>query len=642
MRHIKTVFIIAVLSILFSCSRYLDVVPDNIATIENAFTLRSSAEKYLYTCYSYMPDNGDFNYNTAFNAADEVWYMDPPMDIDQTFLNIAKSQQNVANPLGNYWSGSNHGYPLFQGLRDCNTFLANIGKVRELNAYERDRWIAEVKFLKAYYHFLLFQRYGPIPLIKENMPISSTPEEVKVYRQPVDSVVNYIVKLLDESFANEMLPDRINGTESSELGRITKVIVIALKAKVLVTAASPLFNGNTDYANFVDNRGVHLFNAVFDATKWKRASDACKEAIDFCTAQNYALSTFSGNTGYVINDTIKRELDIRTAITNKINNPEVIWPNTNSMASSIQQYSMPMVLLASTNASNQPKGIIAPTLKMAELFYTKNGVPITEDKTWDYTNRNNLKIATAADKFYIKPGETTVLLNFDREPRFYADLSFDRGIWFGNWINNYSTAVALNYVKIRKGEIAARQGLSNYSITGYTIKKLVNIETSCAVDGNMLGNIVRYPWPEMRMADLYLLYSEALNELNGPSPEAYNWINLVRSRAGLKTVEYSWTNFSKDPTKYTTKEGLRDIIQHERSIELAFEGQHYWDIKRWKTAHIVLNNPIFGWDITQVAPETYYKEVLLFNQNFAMRDYFWPIETKELQINNNLVQNPGW
>ena len=146
----------------------------------------------------------------------------------------------------------------------------------------------------------------------------------------------------------------------------------------------------------------------------------------------------------------------------------------------------------------------------------------------------------------------------------------------------------------------------------------------------------------MRMADLYLLYSEALNELNGPSPEAYNWINLVRSRAGLKTVEYSWTNFSKDPTKYTTKEGLRDIIQHERSIELAFEGQHYWDIKRWKTAHIILNNPIFGWDITQVAPETYYKEVLLFNQNFAMRDYFWPIETKELQINNNLVQNPGW
>ncbi|MDP4290520.1 MAG: RagB/SusD family nutrient uptake outer membrane protein [Bacteroidota bacterium] len=644
MRHIKTIIIIAAMGILVSCTKFLDVVPDNIATIENAFTLRTSAEKYLFTCYSYMPDNGYMDTNTGFNAADEVWYPDPTHDIDQTYLNIAKGQQNAANPLGNWWSGKNQGHALFDALRDCNIFLDNIGKVTDLQPYDRDRWTAEVTFLKAYYHFLLLQRYGPIPLIKTNLPISATPAEVKVYREPVDSVVNYIVQLLDKAYTSENLPDRIVGNEGQELGRITKSIVLAFKAKVLVTAASPLFNGNPDYANFVDRRGVHLFNPVYSADKWQRAADACKEAIDFCSTYGaYSLSYFAGNTGYILNDTIRKQLDIRTSTTNKINNPEVIWANTNSMANTIQRYAMVKLNSAAVSTSG-PKQIIGPTLKMAEMFYTKNGVPINEDKTWDYINRYALKVSTKPYQYFIKTGETTAQLHFDREPRFYADLGFDRGVWFGNWINNYSTAnpTSLYYIMTRKGEFAAMQDVSNYCITGYYAKKLVNIETSCASDGNITSYTVTYPWPEMRMADLYLMYSEALNELNGPSDEAYKWIDLVRARAGIPSVEFAWTNFATDPTKYKTQSGFRDIIHHERAIEFMFEGQRYWDLKRWKTAHIELNNPIKGWDITQASAQGFYSPVLLFNQTFAMRDYFCPIETLELQINNNLVQNPGW
>lgn len=650
MKHIKALLIIAVLGTLISCSKYLDVVPDNVATIENIFTLRSSAEKYLNTCYSYMPDNGHPNTNTAFSLAGEVWWPDPINSFNGTYWNIARGLQSVANPLGNWWTGTNYGKAMFDGIRDCNTFLANINKVPELNPYERERWIAEVKFLKAYYNFILFQRYGPIPLIKENMPISSSPEAIKVYRQPVDSVVNYIVQLLDESFANDLLPDRIVGNEGSELGRITKSIVIAFKARVLVTAASPLFNGNTEYANFTDKRGVHLFNSEYSSEKWQKAVDACKAAIDFCTVNgSYSLSTFAGNTGYKINDTIKRQLDIRTAITNKINNPEVIWANTNSPAKDVQTWSMPVLTTAGNASGSRPKGTVGPTINMAEYFYTKNGVPISEDKTWDYANRYALKVAGAADKFYIKTGQTTIQLHYDREPRFYADLGFDRGIWFGNWINNYIISTpgvpsALLYVMARNGEAAARQDATGFCITGYYCKKLINVESSGAADGNFVTGLVTYPYPEMRMAELYLLYSEALNELGGatPDPEAYVWINLVRARAGLPSVQDSWTNFSTNPDKYKTKEGLRDIIQQERTIELMFEGQRYWDLLRWKTAHIVLNTPIMGWDITQSTPQNFYRKVLLFNKNFMMRDYFWPIETKELQINSNLVQNPGW
>ena len=640
----NSIYILALLVLLSSCKKYLDVIPDNVATIDNAFNLRSSAERYLFTCYSYIPRHGHFNTNPAFNGADEVWYPVPPIDVNTDVYSIALGLQNVSSPYANFWSGERSGRPLFQGIRDCNIFLDNIGKVEELSSFERERWISEVKFLKAYYHFYLMRMYGPIPIVRENLPISATPEEVQVYRAPVDEVVNYIVDLLDTAFANDNLPEKLAGTEQSELGRITKPIVLALKAKVLVTAASPLFNGNPEYSNFKDNRGVQLFNPDFDPKKWERAAAACKEAIDYCELQGYKLNEFNGNFNYGINDTIRKELDFRTAITSRDDNVEVIWANTNSRADvNMQRWSMPIIAPNATSSSG-PKGILSPTLKIVETFYTRNGLPITDDKTWDYADRYALKTATEDDRFYVAEGEQTVKLHFDKEPRFYASVGFDRGIWFGNWENNYDVEAPLNYVQGRKGEISARQGISNYSITGYYIKKLVNIETfGAAKDGNITSNIVTYPWPEIRLADLYLLYSEALNETSSAyNPQTTVWINKVRQRAGIPSVEESWDLYSNTPGYYMQKDNLRKIIHQERAIELAFEGQRFWDLRRWKEAHKVLNEPIKGWDILQESAAAYYRPVLLYNQRFTMKEYFWPIKLSEMQINKNLVQNPGW
>ena len=93
-------------------------------------------------------------------------------------------------------------------------------------------------FLKAYYHYYLFRQYGPIPLVEQNIEVSSGPDAVKVYREPVDEVVQYISDLLDETVAD--LPDKIEN-ETDELGRITQPAALALKAKVWLLAASPLF-----------------------------------------------------------------------------------------------------------------------------------------------------------------------------------------------------------------------------------------------------------------------------------------------------------------------------------------------------------------------------------------------------------------
>jgi len=111
-----------------SCKKYLDVVPDNIATIDYAFTLRTSAEKYLFNCFSYMPAHGNFNTNPAMSAGDEVWYMDPPLDVSGAvnFWNIARGQQNASDPWGDYWLGQHQGKNLWIAIRDCNVFLDNI------------------------------------------------------------------------------------------------------------------------------------------------------------------------------------------------------------------------------------------------------------------------------------------------------------------------------------------------------------------------------------------------------------------------------------------------------------------------------------------------------------------------------------
>lgn len=646
MKQFKIILFISIFSLLAGCKKFLDVVPDNVATIDNAFTQRSSAEKYLFTCFSYMPRHGDLNgstiQNPGFVCADEMWFFYPSRDIATDLWNVARGQQNSTDPLGDFWTGDNAGSRLYQGLRDCNIFLENIHKVPDMDQQEKERWIREVKFLKAYYHFYLLRMYGPIPLIKTNLPISSTSSQVQVYRQPVDSCFNYVVQLLNEAMQDSVLPARIIGNEASELGRPTGAMVLSLKAKVLVEAASPLWNGNTDYAGLRDDQGTVLFNPTYDADKWVKAAAACKDAIDYCQANGYALYYWPPTTGvgWIVNDTIKTELNIRTAVTEKNFNTEIIWANTKSKAADIQRWAMP--LIAAGTSGSGPKGMIAPPIKMAELFYTNHGVPINEDISWDFAGRYNLKTAGTADRYYIKQGEQTVKLHFDREPRFYANLTFDRAIWFGNWVGNFNKD-NLFFLKARKGEAAARQGISNFSATGYWIKKLVSMGTTAASDGNVTGsNMTTYPWPEMRLADLYLLYAEALNESEGPGPNAYQWINLVRARAGLQSVQTSWSTWSSDNTKHTTKTGLREIIHQERMIELAFEGHRFWDLRRWKMAIQVLNAPIKGWDIDQVDVAPYNKEIILFNQAFSQRDYLWPIEIAELQANPKLVQNPGW
>lgn len=639
----RVVSVTCVFTLLLGSCSYLDIVPDNIATVDNAFKLRNEAEKYLFTCYSYLPKYSDVARNPALTAGDEVWFYYPyklggGRALIPEIWEVARGNQNINNPYLNYWDGSWGGSSMFEGIRDCNIFLENIEKVPDLTSEERARWISEVMFLKAYYHWYLLRMYGPIPITDKNLPVSSSVEEVRVARDPVDECFSYIVNLLDSAVNN--LPEVILNPVS-EMGRITQPIALSVKASVLMNAASPLFNGNTDYKYFIDKDGEPFFNQTYDPKKWELAAEACAEAIEACENMGgNKLYYFSPAVDvYKIGPEMRTQLSIRNAITEKWNS-EIIWGSTNSLANQIQNWAQAIVDPSTGVSGNRDNGAHAqygPPLKIVEMYYTKNGVPIDEDKDWDYQNRYDVVAAKQEDSLYIYPGYETAKLHFNREPRFYAGVGFDGGMWFGSGKNDEAD---MWHVENRLGSYSGRTRGDQYSITGYYAKKLVHFLNLVQPDDSY--QVQTYPWPVIRLADLYLYYAEALNEIQGSTPETLKWINKVRERAGLLPVEEAWPTYSIYPDKYSNKDGLREIIHQERLIEMAFEGSRFWDIRRWKKAETIFSQPITGWAIGEELPMYYYQKTVLFKRNFVFKDYLWPIKENNLIINKNLIQNPGW
>lgn len=621
-----------------SCNSFLDIVPDNVPVIDHAFSNAMEAEKYLFTCYSYLPGSGEPSGNIGMTAGDEIWLNMPNHVAAPAWDYIAKGVRSADRSQPDFWKGSDYTYALFVGIRDCNTFLENIedeSKVADLSADKRARWIAEVKFLKAYYHYYLLRMYGPIPIVDRNLPVSASPEEVQVKRQSFDVCVQYIVDLLDES--NPDLPAVITNRQS-ELGRITKPINRAVKAQVLLLAASPLFNGNSDFASFRDKDGQLLFASEEDPGKWAKAADAALEAIESAESAGHELYYFN-DAPFEISETTKTQLSIRQAICDRWND-EVVWGRSGGRGragATLQNACMPM-LDANMNI-NTVRGCLAPTLQIVEEFYTKNGVPIDEDKTLDFSQINELRTATADERYNFQEGYTSARINFDRENRFYADIGFDGGKWIMEYHPSRSD-VDTYVLQAKLGQLGYGQVQGATSSTGYFTKKLVHWESGF---GNTTAGVVEYAWPEIRLAEVYLMYAEALNEVEGPVSDVHYYLNKIRSRAGLKTVEESWRNYSINPTKPNTKEGMREIIRRERLIELALEGHRYWDLLRWKLAANYFNQPIKGWDVSQSDAEPYYQVKTIYNRTFtAPRDYFNPIPNSEINVNVNLVQNPGW
>lgn len=627
----------------FSSCNYLDIVPDGLPTMEMVFTTRQNAEKMLMTCYAYMPEHANVYQNPGLGAGEEVWNCSEKTFYysNSTSFAIAKGNQNTNNPYLNYWSGGNDGKNMFVAIRDCNIFIDNIDKVPDMTDTEKRRWKAEAKVLKAFYHYWLLQLYGPIPFIDKSIDVSASPDEVKVVREPVDIVVSKIVALLDDALSDDGLPLNIR-VQLTEMGRLTRPAALAIKAKVLTLAASPLFNGNPDFKDYKNDEGVELINSVEDPHKWELARDALKEAIDVALEAGHDLYQFDEMIMDEISDTTRLELTLRNTITGRFTK-ELIWGLGNNSTETLTGIvNAPLTAHQQGKRIDWTKSMHNPTLDVAEQFYTNHGLPIENDKTWDYANRYEVADVPEGHEYYIGENLRTAQLNYNREPRYYAWVGFDCGKWFNMEAPDDKHAFVLH----NKAEETAGRALDNYSITGFFCKKLVNYKL-VMTESNHTGNSINYSFPIIRLADLYLMYAEALNECKAaPDNEVYEYIQLVRDKAGLDKetggLVQTWARYSNKPDMVTTKAGMREIIHQERLIELCFEGQRFFDLRRWRKMLEYSNRPIRGWNVSEKSESGYYQVKYIYFRKFTPKDYFWPIKLDDIYKNRKLKQSPLW
>ena len=621
---------------------YLDMVPEkDIETIESLFEQRTKVELWWKGLYAELNNIfADFRVNTAYLGADEfvtcqALHNSTMYNLDG--LKIADGLQMSQNPYGSIW------YRMYVVIRNCNIFLENVDHTYNMSEEDRNWWKADVKAVKAYVYFELVRRYGPICLIPQNMPVDLPVKDYQLPRQHVDSCFKEIINLLDESM--EYVPK--HSQRISNYGHTFSLeAVYALKAKVLLYAASPLFNGNAFYSDFRNKNGELLFNSTYDRNKWLLAAEAADKAAEMCEEGGRAL--ISGATGKKT-DLLNKMADIENMSFSRFSNSEYLleW----KYPSPFYQFILPRLVGDDDNFDSQALGCLSPSMKMVEMYYTANGLPIDADITWSYSNR--YKLASESSPVYegvIPMNIDVVNLHLRREPRFYACIAGDRMYWQRG--TNTADKDYNFLVKAHKGEEPWGTQydfiVSNswQNINGYWLKKhLFSWFNTLGYANNLQGNETA---AIIRLAEVYLMQAEAWNEyLDQPDSRVYDPLDKVRERAGVLPVREAWGSYSNNPVKVTTKVGMRDIIHQEYGIEFAFEGHRYWDIRRWLTAHQTMNEKQYGWNVIGTTDQAFYNyetgPVVVYSSNkfIAPRDYLDPFDAEEILI-SGMVQNPGW
>jgi hypothetical protein len=635
---------------LVSCN-YLDIVPENVRTVADMFADRYAAEQSLASCYWAVPrTSADWNTNPGiFGSMEAIINRERRTDAG---MRLALGENNATSPVMNYWNDKGNGTrSVYAGIRDCNTFLDNVESVKDLPRAQKDRMIAEVKVLKAYMHFQLIYFYGPVCPMRTSPPVDESTVGVRVYREKIDDCFQYVLDLIDEAIESNALPSMI-ALAQTELGRFTQAAAYAVKAKVLVYRASPLFNGNTDYSDFLDHNGEPFFNQTYNPDHWTQAAEACRQAVAYCEENErhklYDITDFVPTKP--LSPEYMRIQALRGSVSER-HTKETVWSIGRDANRGFQNECVPRFESYTTNPPTIGRWSIP--LQTVELFYSSNGVPVEEDRDWlngedkKYANRFNPRMSDDAHSGQVQLGEQSASMNFDRELRFYSSLGFDRGKWYGNHYNNSpDNELDCLFPRARSGETAsAAIGTDAYNATGYWPKKLLTLSSNYLDQNTFYTSSLL--WPEIRYADLLLLTAEALNETaasesSPPPAETYQYIDAVRRRAGLEGVVDSWDKYAENRSKPATKSGMRSIIQRERKIELALEGQYHWDCRRWKTAPAELNRLIQGWTVTESDVNAYYQPYTVYTQSFLLRDYFKPIPESDIINNPQLIQNPGW
>ena len=618
--------LIALLCFVSSCD-YLgvsDQLAGGLQNTEQVFDNVSYTKRWYANVFAGIPDYSGIN-SVNVGAFKNPW-TGMCDELVVGYGNSSKynnSDRNASN-MGFHRYGDCYKY-----IRQANIFLQKAHPIMttgtqgdQLLEDELTQMKANVRFMRAFYHYLLFEQYGPIILVKDK--IYDATEDQDVPRNTVDEVVAYIDSELT-AVASELTQEPIFEDKDYRAWP-TKGVALAVRAKLWLYAASPLLNGGYREALAVTNPdGTRLF-PDYDAGKWEKALAACKDFIDYAEAGRYELyKEYKDDNGAVI-DPDKSVYNLFQKYTH-----EIIWATANNDWGGMNGDAFDRRI--APRCEKNGLGSTGVTQELVDAFYMKDGLPISataylpqstlyqEEGYGTYKDQN--------DNFSKKYTNVSVSNRYlNREPRFYNTVFFNGRQW----------PVSCNQVLFYNGGNSGVQE-GQATLTGYMLFKRFNRSVSLTNPG--VASQFR-PSIIFRLADFYLMYAEAANEVNPNDVRVLKYLNLVRERAGLPGVE------TLNPAIRGNQELQRAAIQRERQVELATEGHRYFDVRRWmiadKNGEGRQNGYAHGMNVRGEPNDIddFNRVVEASQIVFNRKMYLYPMPDSEMRKTKNLVQNPGW
>lgn len=495
---------------------------------------------------------------------------------------------NGNSVLWDFWSTP------YANIRRVNLLLKKLSDT-PLSSDLKLRVKGEARFLRAWYYSQLMICYGGLPIVDDN--VYGKDDLINIPRSSFANTVKYIGNELDTAAA--LLPDTY--TSSIDFGRVTKGACLALKSRVLLYAASPLFNGGSITTDA--NIAPIVSYPTASTSYWQAAADAANAVINSNQFTLYEDNVTAPGYGFY-NVFLQRTL------------------TPTAKDEYIFAYYRP--------ANRDMEGFYNPPSRGG----AKNSMA-TQDIVDAFPMKNGLQPFNSDGSINTASGYSPTNPYVNRDPRFNYTIIFNGAPYFTTSTNNKQPV--WTFINGSGTIPAPTQTADAYGVgttTGYFARKMCdeNISSNSSANTNRA-------WPLIRYAEIILNYAEAINE-TGQTTLAYPKLIDLRRRAGIDKGADGLYGLKAGMSQAE----MREVIRNERRIELAFEDHRWHDIRRWKIAFVVCNqyNKVMQVVKNSTGTFTYNRLESIRRHNFRPEMYLLPIPDPEIQKMPKMIQNPGW